>query len=87
MKVSILYRSNSEHERRVLEFQRDFNKLTAKDIELLDVNSIEGSDKATLYDILSYPAVLAIANDGTLQHHWDGSETMPLIREVSYYAM
>lgn len=87
MKIVILYRSNSEHERRVLDFQRDFRQLTNKEIELLDVDSVEGSQTAALYDVLAFPTVLAVANDGVLQHHWDGSETMPLIGEVSYYAI
>lgn len=86
MRVSVVYRSNSEHERRVLEFERDFEYRTGHSLELLDVNTRDGSAMASLYDIMSYPMVLAISNEGSILHSWQADNGMPLINEVSYYS-
>ena len=44
----------------------------------------EGIAMASLYDIMRFPAIMAIALDGTLLHHWEG-EQLPLIDEVASY--
>ncbi len=84
MRIAVLYRTNSEHERQVTDFERDFQSRTGRSVELLDVNTVEGDAMAKTYDILRYPTVLAIANDGNLLQMWQG-DYMPLINEVSYY--
>lgn len=86
MKVCILYRSNSEHARRVEEFIRDFKRAQAtRRIESLDLDTREGSSVATLYDIMEYPAILALADDGQLLRAWQGDK-LPLMDEVAYYS-
>jgi hypothetical protein len=86
MKVILLYRPASEHAETVEEFARDFVKQHAdRRIELLSVDTREGSSMAVLYDIVSYPAILALSDDGLLLQNWQGS-TMPLMDEVAYYA-
>jgi hypothetical protein len=86
MKVILLYRPDSEHAETVEEFARDFVKQHAdRRIELLSVDTREGSSMAMLYDIVSYPAILALSDDGLLLQNWQGS-TMPLMDEVAYYA-
>ncbi len=86
MRVSVIYRSNSEHERQVLEFEREFEYRTGHSLELLDVNTRDGSAMASLYDIMMYPMVLAISNEGSILQSWQASSGMPLINEVSYFA-
>lgn len=81
----MLIRPNSETERAAREFLHDFEKQTGKIIEVVDVDSPEGAQLAQLYDATSYPAVLAIADDGALLQSWQGGQ-LPRISEVSFYA-
>jgi hypothetical protein len=85
MKVVMLYRPNSEHARRAEEFVREFNRNYVNyKLELVDLNTRDGAATASLYDVMQYPALLALTNDGQLLKEWEGS--FPLINEVSYYA-
>lgn len=86
MKVVILYRPNSEGSRVVEDFAREFaRRYIDKKLELVSVDTRDGSATATLYDVMKCPAVLALGDDGQIIHQWQG-ETMPLLNEVSYYA-
>lgn len=86
MKVVILYRPNSEHGRVVEEYVRDFEARTSvKQLEVLSIDTREGSATASLYDVMQYPAILVIQNDGYLQRSWQG-ETLPLMDELAAYA-
>ena len=58
MKVAVLYRSQTENERLVLDFERDYLHQTGRELTLYDLNTREGADLAELYDVVRYPAVL-----------------------------
>lgn len=83
MNAYILYRPNSEQERTVTDFVRDFTQQTQKEIELISLDTREGSEKARLYDIVRYPAVFVVDEAGSLLKFWQGE--MPLINELSYF--
>lgn len=85
MKVAVLYRSNSEHERLVLDFERDFEYRTGRSFKKYDVNTRDGWAMASLYDIMQYPCVLALADDGQMLQMWQGSN-LPLVSEISYFS-
>lgn len=86
MKVLVLYRPNSEHGRLVDEFVYNFqSRHSTEKLELLNLDTREGSALASLYDIMQYPAVMVVRDDGSLQRSWIG-ETLPLINEVMAYA-
>lgn len=86
MKVVVLYRPNSEHSRIIEEFVHDFqHRHQDEKLESLNVDSREGSATASLYDVMQYPAILVLQNDGYLQKIWQGDE-MPLMDEVAAYA-
>lgn len=85
MKVAVLYRSNSEHERSILDFEREFEHRTGRSFSKYDINTRDGSAMASLYDIMQYPAVLALADDGQMLQMWQGG-SLPLINEVTYYS-
>ena len=86
MKVVVLYRPNSEHARKVEEFVRDYERAHRDGkLELVSLNTRDGASTASLYDIMQYPAVLALANDGQIVREWEG-EMLPLQSEVAYYA-
>jgi hypothetical protein len=84
MKVAVLYRSNSEQERVVLEFEHDYQKQTGRSLSLYDLNTQDGWNLAKLYDITMYPAVVATSDDGQMLQMWQG-ENLPLLNEVMYY--
>jgi hypothetical protein len=86
MKVVVLYRPNSEHERSVLTFQRDFHTRTGKEVSLMSLDTVEGDQLARIYDITSYPGVLVTTDEGKLIQLWQG-ENLPLINDVSGFAL
>ena len=84
MKVLMLYRPNSEFARSAEEYVREFERVTGKKIEKIDIDSREGIAKAKLYDILDHPSFVAIADDGQYLNSWVG-QPFPLIDELSAY--
>ncbi len=84
MKAIVLYHPESDHARTVTDYARDYEKQTGRALELLSLETVAGADKARVYDITQYPAVLATSDDGQLLQVWQGA-TLPLIREVGYY--
>ena len=60
MRVVVLYRSNSEHERAVLEFEHEYTRRTSRTLQLSDINTRDGASMATLYDITMWTALLYI---------------------------
>lgn len=80
----ILYRPNSEHERQVQEYVRDFAKHTGKELPTVDVDSRDGVALVQLYDVVKYPSILAVDDQGRLMQLWD-SDMLPRFDEVSYY--
>jgi hypothetical protein len=85
MKVAVLYRSNSEHERSILDFEREFEHRTGRAFSKYDVNTRDGAAMASLYDVMQYPTVMALADDGQMLQMWQGGK-LPLINEVTYYS-
>lgn len=86
MKVLILYRPNSEYGRQVEEFIHDFQtRHQSEHLEVLNIDTRDGSATAALYDIVEYPAILVLQGDGGVQKIWQGG-TLPLMDEVVAYA-
>lgn len=86
MKVVVLYHLNSEHAGKVEDYARDYERFKdGKVVELLSLETVEGATMAKLYDITQYPAVLALADDGSLQNSWQG-EHLPLMGELDAYS-
>lgn len=84
MKTLLFYRPNSEHERRVLDYLRDFKMRTGKDIPTQDVDTPEGVELCELYGIMEYPAIIVTDDEGHIQNLWT-ADRMPPINELSYY--
>lgn len=86
MKVIVLYRPNSDHASTVESFARDFERqhdIGAK-LELVSVNTRDGAALASLYDIMAYPSILALSDDGSVLNVWIGPG-LPLMDEVASY--
>jgi len=84
MRVVVLYRPNSEFSRLVEEYARDFERQRGKTIELISLDTVQGSDMARLYGIVQYPALLTLRDDGQVLKDWQG-ERLPLMQEVAGY--
>jgi hypothetical protein len=86
VRLLILYRPNSEHERDVETFVREFQRThdIGNRLELLSVNTRDGAATASIYDVLSFPAILALADDGSVLNSWVGMP-LPLMNDVAGY--
>lgn len=85
MKVTILYRPNTETESQVQAYARDFEHQTNKKLTLLDAESKEGIAFAGLYDVLQTPAIIAQEDDGHFLNSWTELDKWPTISELSFY--
>lgn len=81
MKAIVLYRPNSEFSRSVDEFVHDFRTRTSYSIELVDIDTKEGTELAEVHDIVDNPAVLVVKDDGQLSKSWVGTP-LPMINDV-----
>lgn len=84
MKVIVLYRARSEFATDVEDFVREFQNRHNINMRVLDMETREGIEVATVYDIMQYPAILVTRDDGTLQKNWEGPK-LPLLDEVYAY--
>lgn len=84
MRVIVVYREDSEQARTVDTFLRDFLRQTGRSIEKMDPDSGDGADFCRAYDIVEYPTMIALSDDGHMQNQWRGVP-LPTISEVSFY--
>jgi hypothetical protein len=84
MRVVVLYKDATDYARQVTDYLRDFERQTGHKLESMDPESREGIDFCRAYDILEFPSILALSDDGRLQNIWKGLP-LPTISEVSYY--
>jgi hypothetical protein len=86
MRTVILYHPKDEFAGMAEDYKRDYEtRHHGKKIELLSLEEVEGSEMAKLYDIVRYPAVLVIADNGSLQKMWQ-DRPFPLFDEVASYS-
>jgi protein-disulfide isomerase-like protein with CxxC motif len=84
MRVVVIYKDNTDHAREVTDYMRDFKQQTGHDLETLDPESRDGVSFCRSYDILQFPTLIAISDEGQMQNIWQGTP-LPTISEVSYY--
>jgi hypothetical protein len=87
MKVLVLYRPDSEFARSVEEFLRglhDVHNIDDRNVKVLNYDSQEGAATASMYDIMTQPAIVVTADDGSYVKHWEGND-LPLMDEVASY--
>lgn len=85
MKAVILYKPNTERETSVLEYVREFARVTGRPIELMDVDTVHGIEIAKLYDIMQFPAIVVFKDDGEYIRSWPERDSWPTISELSFY--
>ena len=84
MRAIVIYKDESDHAREVTDYLRDFKRQTGHDLETIDPDSPDGADFCRTYDIVEYPTIIAVSDDGVMQNQWRG-RPLPTISEVSYY--
>ena len=84
MRVIVVYKYESDHAREVLDYLRDFSRQTGHTIEEIDPDTPDGADFCRTYDIVEYPTMLALSDNGQLQNMWRGRPLLT-ISEVSFY--
>lgn len=85
MRLVMVWRDNTDYAREVLDWMRDFEHETGKKVESLDPDTAEGEMFVRARDIVEYPAVVAVDNDGRVLKMWAGRH-LPQINDVSYYS-
>ena len=84
MRVVVVFKDRTDTTRDVETFLRDFNHQTGHELESLDPESMAGIDFCRAYDIVEYPSVIALTDEGQMLNLWRGIP-LPTISEVSYY--
>lgn len=86
MRTVILYHPNAEFAGVAEDYKRDYqNRHKDQKIELISLETVEGAEMAKLYDVVRYPAILAIGPDNSLQKLWQ-DQPWPLMDEVAAYS-
>lgn len=84
MRTVVVYKDETDYSREVTDYLRDFERQTGHTLETIDPDTREGADFCRVHDIVEYPSIVALSNDGVLQNLWRGLP-LPTISEVSYY--
>lgn len=84
MRVVCVWRRESDYGRELEEWIRELERRTGKEIESMTPDSREGESFCRAYDIVEYPTIIAVGNDGREMATWRG-KTLPLLNEVSYW--
>jgi hypothetical protein len=84
MRVVVVTKENTDYARGVSEWLREYQRRTGRELEVLNPESLAGISFCEAYDILEYPTVIALSDEGSMQQRWSGV-LLPTISEVSYY--
>jgi len=84
MRVVVVYKDETDYARQVTDYLRDFKRQTGHSLETLNPDTPDGTSFCRTYDIVEYPSLIALSDEGVLQNMWRGLP-LPTISEVSYY--
>ena len=84
MRVICIYRDNQDYSRTVEEWLEAFKRQTGRELETMDPDTETHFCEA--YDIVEYPTIIAIGDQGDVRAMWRG-RNLPLINDVSYYTL
>ncbi len=84
MRVVCVWRRESDYGRMVEEWIEGFERLTGREIETINPDTRDGIDFCRAYDVVEYPTILALRDDGAVVAVWKG-KMLPLFDEVSYW--
>ena len=81
-RVVVVTKEGRDYSRTVSDWIEDFYRATGRRLEIVDPDKETAFCQA--YDVVEYPTILAIDNNGAVLQVWRGP-VMPLIDEVNYY--
>ncbi|HUY53093.1 MAG TPA: hypothetical protein VMV24_00760 [Candidatus Dormibacteraeota bacterium] len=84
MYLAILYHPNNEYARAAEELVEDMRTQTDKKTVFIDVDTKDGSVKASNYGVIDYPAFIVLTDDGQPYYMWQGP-ILPSIAEIVSY--
>jgi hypothetical protein len=84
VRAVVITKEATDYARVVEDFVHDFQRQTGRELPTLDPESAEGISFCQAYDILEFPTIVALSDDGLLLNQWRGLP-LPTISEVSYY--
>ncbi|MBI4034391.1 hypothetical protein HY380_00665 [Candidatus Saccharibacteria bacterium] len=85
MRIVALYHPKSDHAGVVEDYAKEYQRFTKRELQLVSLETREGSDMAKYYDATIYPAVLALDNSGRLLKIWQG-QPLPLMNDLDAYS-
>ena len=84
MRTVLVYKQAMDYTRQVEEYLHDFQSQTGRAIETMDPETPDGVSFTKAHDLWEFPAIVALADDGSVLNTWKGMP-LPLINELSYY--
>jgi hypothetical protein len=68
----------------VREWLRDYERRGELEAEVFDPDTREGVGLITAYDLMNFPAILVLTDEGQVIHSWMGTP-LPIVDEVRGY--
>ncbi len=84
MRVAVVYKDFSDHAREVEEWVSEFEHRSGYEVEKLDPETPDGETFCTARDIVEYPTIAVVGDDGKTYEMWRGTP-LPVIDEVIGY--
>lgn len=86
MSINIIYRPNSETSSAAEAYANQFEREFSAQIKLIDQDSKDGIRFSQLYDIMQFPALVVVQEDGALVNMWTDRDKWPTLSELSFYS-
>ena len=85
MRVVCVWREGEDYSRMMEEWITEFERRTGKEIETISPDGRDGDEFCRAYDVVEYPTILALNEDGSVLETWRGRQ-LPTFDTVSYWA-
>ena len=85
MRVVCVWRRESDYGRMMEEWLTEFEQRTGVEVENVNPDDRDGSGFCQAYDVVEYPTLLALDDDGAVLEMWKGRE-LPTFDQVGYWA-
>lgn len=84
MRVVVIWREETDYARSIIEWLHDCERRVGVAPESLSPDEPEGESLCKAYDVVEYPTILAMNDDGKMLQMWRGRD-LPRIDDVTYY--
>lgn len=84
MRVVAIWREESDYARSMIEWLHDCERRLGVGPESFSPDEPEGEGLCRAHDIVEYPTILALDDDGRMVQMWRGRD-LPRIDDVAYY--